>query len=123
MIILFICRDTRNVTTYLGLCGHSGFLPEDVEVPRENSTLSYPVALLHDKDALYIIQHGCVTIFKSSDDSFIVSAQINSSLKPNPIPIVIPVNCGTEMISYSVKAVVIQSRMVSLLSGSEPSCG
>jgi len=73
--ILFICRDTRNVTTYLGQCGHSGFLPEDV-VPRENSTLAFPVALLHDKDALYIIQETCVTIFKSSDDSFIVSAQI-----------------------------------------------
>ena len=76
MIILFICRDTRNATTYLGLCGHFGFLPEDVEVPRENSTLSAPGALLHDKDLLYILQRGCVTIFKSSGDSFVVSAKI-----------------------------------------------
>jgi len=75
--ILFICRDTRNATGYLGRCGgHFGFLPEDVEVPRERSTLSYPVALLHNKDLLYILQHGCVTLFKSSDDSFVVSAKI-----------------------------------------------
>ena len=73
--ILFICRDTRNVTTYLGLCGHSGFLPEDVEVPHENLTLLNPVALLHDKDLLYILQDTCVTIIKSSDDSFVVSVQ------------------------------------------------
>jgi len=83
--ILFICRDTRNVTSYLGRCGDAR-LPwsNGVEVPREDSTLFFPMTLLQDKDALYIIQDGCVTIIKSSGDSFVVSAQINSSLKPNP---------------------------------------
>jgi len=74
--IAFICRDTRNVKTYLGQCGRSYILPEGAEVPRENSTLASPMTLLKDKDLLYILSKRCVTVIDSSDDSFVVSAQI-----------------------------------------------